>query len=320
MGRHAKEPPEIPPQRFKIRLVATSVIVVVCVSAGFLIALANNGFSGGTSHHGSSVPPSASSPAPTPIPEPTHSRNSAQRNHARPLGLPLKISEAPIDPGGNMTWMFPWKFKLSRSQLNKINYLLLTGQFDSLYDYLYGLGGYLHSADTSFMITNRRSYPIWVRSIKAVNVKCSPPLAGTLISASDGSNDAPLRQLVIVPHSSNKSAMLVPAADPADLYSPYFQHHPVRIDPGETKVFNIRGIVSDAACTFWDEITVVDDGQPVTQRLMEEPFRVSDFPRAYIRAEAGPGPHRMRGYQSLYIRGSAGPGHSGGTLHAYPSS
>jgi hypothetical protein len=189
-------------------LTAILVSVVTSVLTGALTTLANNVITKlgpvlSTSAPPTTAPATPASTAPaTPLPTspvapratPTKTNSSGKnpKNSAEPSGLPLKVSEAPIDPGGNMIWMLPWKYMMGRAELKHLNFLLLTGQFNSVYEYLYIRGGYIRSADTNFMLTNRRRhYPIWVKRITAVGVQCGPALTGTLINASDGTNNEP---------------------------------------------------------------------------------------------------------------------------------
>jgi hypothetical protein len=206
---------------------------------------------------------------------------------------------------------------MTKAQLKHINYLLLTGQFGSAYDYLYALGGYIYSSDTNFMITNRRRYPIWVKNIRATNISCGAPLSGTLISASDGTSDGPRMQLGIILNSSSRKAMLALGPDPSHWKARYFSH-PVIVNPGATRVFNVRATALDEACTFWLKAAITDDGQPAAPKLTSQPFRISAFPQAYIRAQRKSGYHGAPPYQAVFASGSASPTRRGELVQVYP--
>ena len=327
-GRHKKAPAgraNAPPklkakQSFRVRhrawLITVATGLFITVFGGVLTAMLK-------SEAGKIIPPhptpvqSTSTASPDGTPTPKRHGGRVQKNQATPFGPPLAVSEVPIDPGGNIVWMLPQKLIMSRAQLDHADNLLLAGQFDLLYDYLFGLGGYISSADTYFIVKNNRPSPIWIENIQIIDKNCQAPLTGTLINASDEASDQPRMQLGINLDSPDDNAMRAPGPDVRHWEPGYFSY-PVMIKPGATYQFNIRAEASDVACIFRYEATILDDGEQVTQQLGDEPFRVSAFPQNYLHARLRPGSHIFPGYGAVYWGGLATPNQHGRLVQEYP--
>jgi len=268
------------------------------------------------------VPPTNEPPSPTPwvtssAPRPTHSSGGVHNHGATPFGPPLAVSQTPIDPGGNMVWMFPGKIILSQAQLDHVNALLRAAEFGALYNFFFDLGGYLSSADTYFIVRNNRTYPIWIKNVRIADKSCQAPLTGALVSASEKVNDEPETQLGIDLDSPDISAMRAVGPDIRHWAPEYFSH-PIEVMPGETYQFDIRAQASDVACSFRYQAVILDNGRTAIQNLTNQLFRVSAFSQTYLHTGRQQGKHAFPGYEAEYLGGLATPKHDGRLILKYP--
>jgi hypothetical protein len=260
-------------------------------------------------------------------PTPAHGRNfsGSRPRRGKPEGggvlyTPLRMIFAlPIDPSGNMTWAFAQGLALSGQQRTYIYQLDTAGEYQQLYDYLYGLGGYLISADTTFLVQNSTPYPVAIESIQAVPLVCQAPLTGTLLEAPEHVGAEPNSQLgAEVSPGSDSVVMSAPGPDVRTWQRDPFSI-PVIISPNDTYTFNIRAVALDVACSFKYEITEVVNGSTVTQSLSNDVFRISALAPAYRPPTSRASSSTYPGYQYLYQGGTADPQHAGHIVQLYPA-
>jgi hypothetical protein len=264
------------------------------------------------------VQATASPPSAHVTPPPTEGPTPTSQTSPEPIGNQLTVpSEAPVDPGGNMVWMFPSRLDLSAAQKDYIDYLEKMGQYNSIYDYLYQLGGYLAAADTSFTMKNNTSYPIWIDGIYPAGEVCQAPLTGTLVDFPDAAVDQTDPQLGINLDSPSEGAELAPGPDMTRWRPGYFSN-PVFIAPHKTYVFAIRAETMNQACIFYYEVTFFSNGRTFTHRLGNQQFRVSAFSPNYIPGEYGISNGAPPGYQAIYVGGWASPKRKGPLMQVYP--
>jgi hypothetical protein len=264
-------------------------------------------------------------PQPTaPSPSPTHGRIVRdRRRHGRLDGGgipydPLRtIFALPIDPSGNMTWVFPQDLALNGAQRARIYELDAAGQYQQLYDYLYRLGGFLVSADTTFYVQNRSSDPVAVENIQTVDLSCQAPLTGAMLEAPERAGAEPNPQLGTEIGSGDSSVMTAPGQNP-HTWQPDPFSIPVVIPPNGTFTFNIRAVALEAACSFQYEITEVVNGRTITQLLSNDVFRVSAIAPDYRSPTPGRGSETYPGYQYVYMGGTANPQDGGNISQVYP--
>jgi len=262
--------------------------------------------------------PSSSTPrASSKTPAPGHSSGGVQNRKAKHLGPALAVSETPIDPGGNMVWMFPEKLILSPAQLTQADALLQAGDFGALYDFFFKLGGYIMSADTYFIVRNDRRHAIWIENIQIGDKSCQAPLTGTLVSASDKASDEPRIQMGVDLDSLDMSVMQAIGFDTRRWVPEYFSH-PIRIMPGATYQFDIRAEASDVACSFKYQAVILDNGRTIIQNLTSELFRVSAYSQAYIQTTRQHGDRSYPGYEAEYLGGLATSKNGGSLVLKYP--
>lgn len=271
--------------------------------------------------------PSTSSPAvrPTPnltsahvTPPPTEGPTPSSQASPEPIDVQLAVpSEAPVDPGGNMVWMFASNVDFSPAQRDYIDYLEKVGKFNSVYDYLYQLGGYLAAADTSFTMKNDTSDPVWIDGIYPAGEVCQAPLIGTLVDFPNAAVDQTDPQLGIDLDSPSEGAELAPGPDMARWRPGYFSN-PVFIAPHKTYVVDIRAETLNQACTFHYDVTFFSNGQTFVQRLGHQQFRVSASSPSYIPGVYSPSNGASPGYEAIYVGGWASPKHKGPLMQVYP--
>ena len=297
------------------RVLLSVASAVTAAITAFLVTLAQNGAA-------KLVPPSPAAAAPPSAghagrPGPGHGHGQAQAHRSSRLGPAVTVTQVPINPGGNMVWMFPGKLILSPAQLSRIDTYLLFGDYIQLNDYLYMLGGYISAAYTSFSFTDNRPHAIWITQIWTIGKSCQAPLTGTLIDAPDGDRNEPGSQLGVNLDGNGLSVMQAPGAD-VRRWTPDYFRYPVKIGPHATVVFNIRAEASSVACSFRYLASILDNGRPVTLPMGGETFRVSAFAWPYLHAGADRSRHGFPGYQAVYRGGSADPQHDGRLVREYP--
>jgi hypothetical protein len=233
----------------------------------------------------------AGPPVHVPTPSPTtrpgsrlspHHRNNVQRDGQ---GLPatdpvILLSEDPLDPA--VEWTYFERLNLG-GQLARLTFEIDGNQIAWLNAHFFALGGYAPLVHTRLVFANDGTAGIEIGNIE-VESSCTTPADGTLIDVS-GLSSAPSPTsntdislgYELSQRSEDIQASSARAETPGSWTAGYFDSHSPPIGPRSSQAFDIWVLPSQAACSFWFHIVVLDGPVkfPLTIGDDGQPFRIS---------------------------------------------
>jgi hypothetical protein len=269
--------------------------------------------------HPGSVPlqgPGAT-PRPTTSPRSTHTphRAGGPQGHGyqapQPVTDPLETrSEDPIDPAVQWAFFTRPAFAGLHAQ---ITFETDGDQVAALNEEFFRLHGYAPVAHTQLVVANDGPASIEIPDIE-VQSSCRGPAKSTFVDITgltDGPSSANASDIrlgyVLNQRSQDTQASTAQAANPSTWTPGYFDSHSVTIGPYGVQAFDIWVIPSDAACSFWYQVTVLDGGAKFLKTIGDDsqPFRVSAL--SAPGAQADPAAAVPSGYSNVYVGGTSSP-------------
>ncbi len=294
-------------------LIRTAIAALLAASANGLVSYVPQ-----PEHPGAALPrvPAATA-KPTASQRSTHTRNQPGRPQSyghqppQPVTDPLAIrSEDPLDPVVEWAYFKRLTFHALRAQLT---FEIDGGQVAALNDLFFELGGYAPAVHTRLVLANDGAASIEIDNIE-VQSSCRGPAKSTFVDItglaagpSSASASDIMLSYVLNKRSKDTQGSTALAANPATWRSGYFASHSATIGPYGTQAFEIWVIPSDASCSFWFQITIVDGTAKFLKTVGDDdqPFRVSAVSAQGARANpAGAVPF---GYGNVYLGGAASP-------------
>jgi hypothetical protein len=256
------------------------------------------------------TPQPSTSPTPTHFPTGPGGPQVSGSPSPQPVTNPLEMqSEDPLDPA--VEWAYFKRLMFDAQQQAQLTFEIDGGQVAALNQYFFGRGGYAPTVHTRLVLANYGPASIEIDTIEVLST-CRGPAKSTLVDIT-GLTDSPssaspsdiMLGYRLNQRSQEAQASTAPSADPATWSSDYFASHSTMIGPYGTQAFDIWVIPSDAACSFWYQVTISDDGAKFVTAIGDgdQPFRVSAVP---VRgARAGPTSTVPSGYGNVYVGGTA---------------
>jgi len=235
---------------------------------------------------------------------------SAGQALLHPLNL---ISEDPVDP--SVEWMFSGRLTFSGQQQEQLDYEIDADQMSALNNYFFAGDGYAPSAHTLLVLRNADVRTVEISNLQIIK-DCEPPVNGSLINVTGLSGASQTGPEGGIPlgydldqQSPDAEANTVTSQDPQGWEPGYFLSHSVPVQPGRFVAFNIEVVASNAACSFWYKITVIDGAIKDRETIGDGngPFRVSAFSQTYPRTSHQSNGGGYAGYGEVYLGGTASP-------------